>query len=339
MDEAFGFCTYGRYCYLKHQSLAPIASAEESMKALSQLATSDECFAALCELGLAEDPPNDYEPETEAKCQICSFQASAPEWVVVVGEAGRFRGCSECNLAAYHPIMVRFLETLLTEEGSNYNSFKERIDEFRRRAPNSIKVPISFEAHRFGTMHFGWSLFSLTDATHVLEALYKYNPSLGGFVSIGAGTGYTEHLLRKASENMQLDSLKKLTFFAFDERLPKEPRFGVAVSYGTPEILRSFRDLRDTTLLLCWPPFSSKDDELSTMASDALTIFVEQGGRSLVYIGDGASTGDWKFHELLTEHWKPLPGYRFRRELRRWIPQEMGLVYAGNDTVGVYSLR
>jgi hypothetical protein len=131
---------------------------------------------------------------------------------------------------------------------------------------------------------------------------------------------------------------KSFSILAFDEIL-RESRFSVPVQLGTPDVINCLPDPTRTVLLLCWPPFGSPNGPHATMGYDVLRRFVDLGGRSVIYIGDVASTGDYDFHVLLQEAFRPVASYRTRHELPRWMPQEMGLVYAGNDTIGVYCRR
>lgn len=128
-----------------------------------------------------------------------------------------------------------------------------------------------------------------------------------------------------------------IRFFAFDEII-RPAKFGVKVNYGSPQTFNSI-DCEHAVLLLSWPPFGSPQQEQSSMGFEALRNYHQRGGNVLIYIGDVASTGDWRFHEFLATHWEAVRPYKVRRELRRWSPQLMGLIYAGNDTIGVYKRR
>ena len=132
-------------------------------------------------------------------------------------------------------------------------------------------------------------------------------------------------------------NIKPISFFAFDEII-RPPKFSVRVSYGSPQTFLSM-PCKDAVLLLSWPPFGSPQQEQSSMGFEALRNYHQQGGEAVIYIGDVASTGDWRYHEFLASHYEAVRPYKVRRELRRWNPQKMGLVYAGNDTIGVYKRR
>ena len=130
---------------------------------------------------------------------------------------------------------------------------------------------------------------------------------------------------------------RPLQFFAFDEII-RPAQFSIKVNIGAPNVIMSFAGA-ETCLLLCWPPFGSPQEEQSSMGFETLRNFYNTGGEAVIYIGDQASTGDWRFHEMLHSKYSLVHEYKVRKELRRWFPQEMGLVYAGNDTIGVYTRR
>lgn len=125
--------------------------------------------------------------------------------------------------------------------------------------------------------------------------------------------------------------------FAFDE-LVRRYEFSVHVSLGGPLSVLSV-DCENSVLLLCWPPFGSRTEEQSSMGFEALEYFHQRRGKVLIFVGDVCSTGDWRFHELREKHYKLVREYPVRQEVNRWCPQQMGLVYGGNDTIGVYERR
>lgn len=125
--------------------------------------------------------------------------------------------------------------------------------------------------------------------------------------------------------------------FAFDE-LIRRYEYSVHVSVAGPLSVVSI-DCKNSVLLLCWPPFGSFAEEQSSMGYEALENFRQRGGKVLIFIGDVSATGDWRFHEMRDRYFKLVREYSVRREVKRWIPQEMGQIYAGNDTIGVYERR
>lgn len=130
---------------------------------------------------------------------------------------------------------------------------------------------------------------------------------------------------------------KVVPVFAFDE-LVRRYEYSVHVSLGGPLSVLSI-DCENSVLLLCWPPFGSPSQEQSSMGYEALEYFHQHGGKVLIFIGDTCSTGDWRFHEMRDRNYKLVREYPVRHEVNRWYPQQMGLVYGGNDTIGVYERR
>lgn len=160
-------------------------------------------------------------------------------------------------------------------------------------------------------------------------------------------------------------SIAHVSVFAIDETVvTRLARFSCIVSTGKPATLSTLGpSLADACLLLCWPPFGGPSVPDVRMAADATLNFLSLGGKYLIYVGDVASTGDPAFHVLLNQRFAPLKlpstvhdgsavtdkgvtpttttplacGYGFSRlEIRRWCPQEMGLVFAGADSIAVY---
>ena len=68
-------------------------------------------------------------------------------------------------------------------------------------------------------------------------------------------------------------------------------------------------------------------------------MFAQCGGRYLVYIGDVTATGDWLFHEMLYSEWELFQDIFNFTPIENWVPKEMGMLYAGCDSVGVYKMR
>ena len=284
------------------------------------------------------------------KCTVCGLAPFPLPFIATkVGETGQAVTCPRCTTAVYFPVLLLLIECLLLEAADDAQHYKDRVDAVRKQLPEEMKIPFSYEAHRIASTYFAWSLASKADADAALAAVADHmavvplpvRPGAAGgtpaplkyVYSVGSGTGYIEHVFNQA----QLASKRGLSFFAFDE-IVRPARFSVTVCYGSPSSLQSL-DGVGAVLLLCWPPFASHELQQSTMAFDALRFFMARGGRYVIYIGDTASTGDWQFHQLLLSHFQPLKEYRVRKEVRRWHPQEMGLVFAGNDTIGAYVAR
>jgi len=106
-------------------------------------------------------------------------------------------------------------------------------------------------------------------------------------ISIGAGSGYIEHLLSDHGVTMVIgtDNMKR-KYKKYHHPIEK---------LNAIDAIKKYND--HNTLLLSWPEY---DD---SMASNALKLFT---GDKLIYIGEeyGGCTGDDEFHEMLEESWK-----------------------------------
>lgn len=292
------------------------------------------------------------------RCRVCTydeeFDASC---IIKVGEMFSYMTCPRCTSPLYQPLMLLLVEACLRETGGqDHLAYKDLIDRLRAEVvPHMVRIPLLFEAHRLASTYFAWSLFGPTEAQTALTAAITETPLLDAtcLISMGSGTGYIEHVFAEALKNMLLnhnssnnntssklskDVLQSFSVLAFDEIL-RTSRFSVPVQYGTPDAINCLPDPTKSILLLSWPPFGTPGGPQATMGHDVLKRYVELGGQCVIYIGDVASTGDYDFHCLLQQTFRPVPSYRTRHDVRRWVPQEMGLVFAGNDTVGVYKRR
>ncbi|KAH9586140.1 hypothetical protein LSM04_004847 [Trypanosoma melophagium] len=342
--EEYGFCPFGRICFLPHTDgkipmVEPATSAEKELERLIEKSRLEE-------------------DKDIWSCAVCGFDGIQESSQSKVGELYYYRHCPRCSLMCYYPHITYLIEAVFMAAGDDYQVFKNLIDEYRDILPDILKVPLTYEAHRMASSVFAWSLVSPKHVKDALDAAYRTLPEMSCLVSIGSGAGYIEHVFNRVANGVpavpkgpdaslgpsSFDNVnasfypgKKLPIYAFDEVALNCP-YSVAVSLGGPASLLSLH-CPSAVLLLCWPPFGSPQEEQSSMGFEALEYFTQAGGRILIYIGDVASTGDWRFHEYLYTHYKLVKGYPVRREVRRWCPQEMGLVYAGNDTIGVYELR
>lgn len=303
-------------------------------------------------------------------CGICGYDRIAVHHCMPVGEVYYYRYCPRCYIMCYQPEVTYLLEHLLRRAVDDYQLFKTEVEHYRTRVPDEFKVPLSSVAHSIATTVYAWSLVTPKDIADAVNAAFRVLPSMSSMVSVGSGIGYVEHLFNRVMNNADLpacgpvaadiasrvpgeegrpiaSSISKDTalfygkrtvpIFAFDE-LERRYEYSVKVSTGGPLSVLSV-DCPNSVLMLCWPPFGSHVEEQSSMGYEALEYFRQRGGRVLIYIGDVSSTGDWRFHDLREKHYKLVREYPVRREVRRWYPQEMGLIYAGNDTIGVYERR
>ncbi|CCW68721.1 unnamed protein product [Phytomonas sp. Hart1] len=353
--ETYGFCPYSQACYLQHPAVF-------SSKSLTRKTDSAEE-----EYKLLVKKAQRQLDEPLWQCEICGYSEIDENSLSAVGEMFYYRYCSKCSFCCYFPYITRLIEHIIDSVGDDYQRFKDIIDDYRIRLPDEYKVPLSFEAHRIANVVFSWSLISPVQVRDAVDSAYRIIPDMSAIISMGSGSGYIEHIFNRVTnagvgmlsgdENSPQYVLKPSQFstnsfigvktsfygkkivpiYAFDELLLRRT-YSVHVSIGGPLSILSM-DCARTVLLLCWPPFGSAKDEQNSMSFEALEYFTQRNGKVVIYIGDIASTGDWRFHQLLQTHYKLVRDYPVRREVRRWLPQEMGLVYAGNDTVGVYQSR
>lgn len=345
---AFGFCPFYSGCFLPHDegcSAAPrvprLASAELEVARLTERARELQ----YCDVWA---------------CEVCGYNWIDESCDVSLGTEHHFRQCPRCTFMAYFPYVTYLVEHILRSVGDDYQLYKSEVDRYRSQLPDLFKIPLTFEAHRVANIVFAWSLISPEHARDVMDTVVLEFPEVESIVSVGSGAGYIEHVFNRVMHQVPLREewavdrrrfprtsfdhvrcsfygQRTIPIFAFDA-LALQGTYSVHVSMGGPISLYSL-DCKHAVLLLCWPPFGSREREESSMGFEALEYFTREGGTMLIYVGDTAATGDWRFHMLLKSHYKLVQEYPVRRELRRWCPQEMGFVYGGNDTVGVYRLR
>lgn len=345
---AFGFCPFSKACYLPHDKttcypvrIPRLPSAE------------DEVFRLITKA--AELADNDV-----WSCDVCGYEWIDERCEVPLGTEQVFRQCPRCSLTCYFPYITYLVESILGTIGDDYQLFKSEVDRYRALLPDIFKIPLTYEAHRVANVLFAWSLLSPIHARDAMDVVVRLLPNIQSMISIGSGAGYIEHVFNRVMhpvalhEEWQVDherfskssfdgvqcsfyGRRTIPIYAFDE-LALRGTYSVHVSIGGP--LSAFSlNCRESVLLLCWPPFGSRENEESSMGLEALEYFMQGHGSVVIYIGDVAATGDWRFHMLLASHFKLVRDYQVRRELRRWCPQEMGFVYGGNDTIGVYERR
>lgn len=119
------------------------------------------------------------------------------------------------------------------------------------------------------------------------ERAVKLIASLGPIVEIGAGNGYWASLIASVGGDI----------LAFDER-PYDNQWCMGsyhpIAVGGP---KAAGERPGRVLFLCWPPYDT------SFADECLRRYVEAGGNTLVYIGEGSGgcTGDDAFHDRIQE--------------------------------------
>jgi hypothetical protein len=379
MWSAYGFCFHGLTCMFPHKNAPNSVSNQDAASPPATQSTSTQTKSnfkipravltdadrnrSVAELEVEIRKMIDEHSNDVFRCRVCAYDgAFDPSCIIKVGEMYSYMTCPRCTSPLYQPLTLFMVEAVLRETGGkDHQAYKKLIDKLRSSLPHMVRIPLSFEAHRLASTYFGWSLVGPEEAAEALTAAICETPlpKASTIVSMGSGTGYIEHVFAEAIKLLpkrkstcpktgkELDDgvpvlsearAQSFSVMAFDEIL-RESKFSVPVQMGTPDTINCLPDVKNTILLLCWPPFGSPGGPAATMGHDALRRFFDLGGKSVIYIGDVASTGDYDFHVLLQEAFRPCPSYRTRHDVTRWIPQEMGLVYAGNDTIGVYKKR
>ena len=122
-----------------------------------------------------------------------------------------------------------------------------------------------------------------------------------GILEVGAGTGYYASLLQTAGIDARPSDIAN-TDASMNEYHGSTPSF-TRVEMGDivklkNDLLRQ-RELHVPALLLCYPP------PLSSMAHDALQTFIEEGGNTVVHIGEFEGlTGSLAFERLLLDQFR-----------------------------------
>ena len=135
----------------------------------------------------------------------------------------------------------------------------------------------SYELRSSMVKEFAWAVPN-NDAIEAIQALNK------DIIEIGSGSGYWAQVLNEAGRNV----------IAFDAHIGgyefTEKWF--AVKEGSIE---NIKDHADKALMLCWPNY----DE--SFAFDAAVEYLENGGDTLIYIGEGhyGCTANDDFHNLM----------------------------------------
>lgn len=136
---------------------------------------------------------------------------------------------------------------------------------------------------------------------------------LAPIVEVGAGGGYWAMLLRERGVDVIAYDIAAGKLHSPTEGRDMRPRrLWTDVLRG--EASRS-GEHPDRTLFLCWPPYDTG------MAYDALSAYLDAGGRTLVYIGEGngGCTANESFFELLEQRMVE------DHDHEAWIPQWPGI--------------
>jgi len=168
------------------------------------------------------------------------------------------------------------------------NPYLEEVISLRKRLRADGRLsPEAMLAHRREfTERYAFSV----PTPDVLGMVALYSP----IVEIGAGSGYWARCLSRAGADVVAydktppDDALPWPWGGWEEMNPwfDAEYFPVRTGDETAAALHPGR-----SLLLCWPLYDHP------MASRALAAYVEAGGRTLIYIGDPASSGDAGFHE------------------------------------------
>eukprot|EP01063_Lacrimia_lanifica_P020559 TRINITY_DN27855_c0_g1_i1.p1 TRINITY_DN27855_c0_g1~~TRINITY_DN27855_c0_g1_i1.p1 ORF type:complete len:352 (+),score=105.78 TRINITY_DN27855_c0_g1_i1:91-1146(+) len=315
--KKYKFCSFGLDCKYEHGKDAP----EKDINTL---------LHELIQMGLMHT-------KGQYHCLLCGNTSPEPMLTAKVGETEAYRYCSVCGNFYYYPHVQLIVLKILEEAGTDYMEYRRQIVAYHSRLPHILMAPFMYEAHRWATSRYAWSLTGPQHAEAMLSIMFDKQPKSKRMFSMGSGTGYIEHVFHNAAKGLG----KALAINAYDRQDPirRRIKFDVEVQQGDVSNLKAFGDMSDAILMLCWPPFGSQQGEESTMAFDAVNQFAEQGGQQLIYIGDVNATGDWRFHEKLASHWKLHEETFQLPKLDVWVPQHMGLIYAGFDSIGLYSIR
>eukprot|EP01061_Rhynchopus_euleeides_P045989 TRINITY_DN8550_c0_g1_i1.p1 TRINITY_DN8550_c0_g1~~TRINITY_DN8550_c0_g1_i1.p1 ORF type:complete len:346 (+),score=81.74 TRINITY_DN8550_c0_g1_i1:45-1082(+) len=315
--QEFKFCSYGWDCQYKH---GPLSDKD-----------TNDLTNELIQVGHNHTQGN-------YQCLVCGAPQDPTNAVSAkVGETEAYPFCARCGNFYFYPHVQVVILKLLERAGTNYMEYKRLIDAHYRRLPAVLHVAFMYEAHRWATSRYAWSLTGPDNANEILDLVFKFKPQCNRMMSMGSGTGYIEHVFLHSSRDIG----RELEIHAYDAMPQKKVgvEFDVPVKMGDVSSLTAHGDMSNTVLLLCWPPFGSKVREESRMAFDTVLKFTEQGGDFLVYIGDVNATGDWRYHDHLASHWELLKETFDLKKVDVWVPQQMGLIYAGNDTIGIYRKR
>jgi len=112
-------------------------------------------------------------------------------------------------------------------------------------------------------------------------------------IELGAGNGYWASLIAEAGGTVECYDREPGAHAAGGTGKLWHP-----VSEGTCDVITCAH--KGHALLLVWPPYDTP------MGTDCLLRFMEAGGSTLAYVGEGqyGCTADDGFHRILDEHWE-----------------------------------
>eukprot|EP01059_Diplonema_ambulator_P037238 TRINITY_DN9728_c0_g1_i2.p1 TRINITY_DN9728_c0_g1~~TRINITY_DN9728_c0_g1_i2.p1 ORF type:complete len:187 (+),score=29.73 TRINITY_DN9728_c0_g1_i2:39-599(+) len=167
--EKFRFCSYGLDCQYVHRG--------EPQRCVNDL------MHELIQMGLSHI-------KGMYRCAVCGFQAPGsygPDEVAKVGETESYRFCVQCGNFFFYPHVQVIVLKLLAESGTDYMEFKRKIDTYYARLPSILQTPFMYEAHRWATSRFAWSLSGPENVREMMELVWGYDTLQG--VRDGDGEG------------------------------------------------------------------------------------------------------------------------------------------------------
>lgn len=117
---------------------------------------------------------------------------------------------------------------------------------------------------------------------------------MGPIIEMGAGNGYWAKLIVEAGGSIEPHDKKP----GNHHYMATPSEVWHPVLQGGPEAITAHH--KNHTLLLVWPPYEGE------LAYDALTRYLEVGGQTVVFVGEGhgGCTADDRFFELLWDRFE-----------------------------------
>lgn len=171
------------------------------------------------------------------------------------------------------------------------------------------------------------------------KALIKVLKMVGHkLFSVGAGSGYIEHELKKLGAKIVATSLPEKDDPYQHKRYPGS-KVGFIDSDANTAIARF---AGDRVLLFSWPSYSSEKTDWTDQALELYTIYTKRN--KLVFIGEDCEmgcTGSSRFHSILKTFWNRMPvrkqeydpDGKYSSQIN--IPQWNGI----GDSIVVYQLK